>query len=394
VLSVGGTTLSLNSDNTWQSETAWSGSGGGVSRYEASPSYQAGMGYPRRATPDVSYDANPNTGFYIYDTYGYGGVMGVGGTSAGAPQWAALVAIADEMAGHNLDGVSQTLPAIYATASSAYSNNFHDITSGSAGRNRAGTGFDLVTGWGSPIFDSIVPAIGANAPSSSAVTTPPPAAPAPTHGKGALVSVIQVTPVASPLPGQTVTLGIAATSALTANPLGVPMHSSSSAAFVSFSSGSLSTIGGPSSTGGTIGLGQDLVHAAMRPGSMAQIAHEGESNLEMTTFDVPWSEPQAPGPVVPVAPGGGEGESRVPESLKPAANIERSDASAIPQTLIPPQSRLDPLGDDSASDTRSKQNSVLGACLVVGATAAFWNSRVISWRRQHARSLRRVSTHV
>ena len=85
--------------------------------------------------------------------------MGVGGTSAGAPQWAALVAIADEMAGTNLDGVSQTLPAIYSTAENAYSSNFHDITSGTAGRNHAGTGFDLVTGWGSPIANSIVPAI-------------------------------------------------------------------------------------------------------------------------------------------------------------------------------------------------------------------------------------------
>ena len=82
VLSVGGTTLSLNSNNTWKSETAWSDSGGGVSRYEPTPSYQSGLGYSRRATPDVSYDANPNTGFDIYDTYGYGGVLGVGGTSA------------------------------------------------------------------------------------------------------------------------------------------------------------------------------------------------------------------------------------------------------------------------------------------------------------------------
>ena len=130
------------------------------------------MGYSRRATPDVSYDANPNTGFYIYDTYGYGGVMGVGGTSAGAPQWAALVAIADEMAGHNLDGASQTLPAIYNTAQSAYSSNFHDITSGTAGRNRAGTGFDLVTGWGSPIADSIVPALASDAPASDPRDTP------------------------------------------------------------------------------------------------------------------------------------------------------------------------------------------------------------------------------
>ena len=262
VLSVGGTTLSLNSDNTWKSETAWSGSGGGVSRYDP-PSYQSGLGYSHRATPDVSYDANPNTGFYIYDTYGYGGVMGVGGTSAGAPQWAALVAIADEMAGHNLDGVSQTLPAVYNMAHSAYSSNFHDITSGTAGRNRAGTGFDLVTGWGSPIADSIVPALAAGAPASNATSPAPPTTPPPTHGHRHDVTVIQVAPVASPLPQQSVTIGIGALSGPTVNPVGVPMHSSSVSTFASSSAASPIATGGPSSTTGTIGLGQDLMGAAL-----------------------------------------------------------------------------------------------------------------------------------
>ena len=51
VLSVGGTTLSLNSNDTWKSETGWSDSGGGVSRYEPAPSYQSGMGYARRGRP-------------------------------------------------------------------------------------------------------------------------------------------------------------------------------------------------------------------------------------------------------------------------------------------------------------------------------------------------------
>ncbi len=236
-----------------------------MSRYEPSPSYQSGMGYSRRATPDVSYDANPNTGFYIYDTYGYGGVMGVGGTSAGAPQWAALVAIADEMAGQNLDGASQTLPAIYNTAHSAYSSNFHDITSGTAGRNRAGRGFDLVTGWGSPIADSIVPALASDAPASDPVTSPPPTTPPPTHGHRHDVSVIQVPPVASPLPQQTVTPGIGAVSVPTVNPVGVPMHSSLVSTSVSSSAASPTATGGPSSTTGTIGLGQDLVDAALDP---------------------------------------------------------------------------------------------------------------------------------
>ena len=293
VLSVGGTTLSVNPDNTWKSETAWSGSGGGVSRYEPSPSYQSGMGYSRRATPDVSYDADPNTGFYIYDTYGYGGVMGVGGTSAGAPQWAALVAIADEMAGHNLDGASQTLPAIYSTAQSAYSSNFHDITSGTAGGNRAGTGFDLVTGWGSPIADSIVPALASAAPTSDLVTSPPPTTPPPTHGHRHDVTVIQVPPVASPLPQQTVTPGIGAVSWPTVNPVGVPLHSSSVSTSVSSSAASPTATAGPSSTTGKIGLGQDLVGAALTPISTSQIAQPADGNPEVAEIGWQTSESES-----------------------------------------------------------------------------------------------------
>ena len=139
-------------------------------------------------------------------------VIGVGGTSAVLPQWAALVAIADQMAGHNLDGPTQTLPAIYNTAQTPYPSNFHDITSGTAGRNTAGNGFDLVTGRGSPIASSIVPALASDPPASDAVTPPSPTTPPSTDGHLHDVSVIQAPPVASPLPQQTVTLGIGALS--------------------------------------------------------------------------------------------------------------------------------------------------------------------------------------
>src|SRR5262249_20247549 len=154
--------------------------------------------------------------FYIYDTYGYGGVMGVGGTSAGAPQWAALVAIAGEMAGPNLDGASQTLPPLYNTARTASSSNFPDNTPRNAGRHRAGRGFDLLTGWGSPIADSVVPAFASAPTASDSMTSPRPITPPPTHGDLHDVTVIQVPPVASPLPPQTVTIG--AVSERTANP--------------------------------------------------------------------------------------------------------------------------------------------------------------------------------
>ncbi len=96
VLSVGGTSLRLTSSGSWSTESVWSDGGGGTSRYEGTPSYQSGLGVADRGAPDVSYDANPYTGFAVYDTYGGNGWAEYGGTSAGAPQWAALIAIADQ----------------------------------------------------------------------------------------------------------------------------------------------------------------------------------------------------------------------------------------------------------------------------------------------------------
>ena len=96
VVGVGGTTLNFT-NGVFSSETAWSGSGGGLSQYETQPSYQSAYNVPqangKRAVPDVSYDADPNSGVSVYDSLGYQGFKGwfvVGGTSVGAPQWAAM----------------------------------------------------------------------------------------------------------------------------------------------------------------------------------------------------------------------------------------------------------------------------------------------------------------
>lgn len=155
VLSVGGTSLYLNSDNTWKSESAWSGSGGGYSTYEKEATWQTGVQTSgKRSSPDVAYDANPNTGFAVYDSVTYNSQSGwfqVGGTSAGAPQWAALVAIADQ--GRALSGLStlgKTQMDVYSLATS----DFHDVTTGSSssssGSFAAKAGYDLVTGLGTP----------------------------------------------------------------------------------------------------------------------------------------------------------------------------------------------------------------------------------------------------
>ena len=139
VVSVGGTTLNLNSDGTVISEVAWQNSSGGLSAYVARPGYQTSFGLPylNRAVPDVSFDGNASTGVSVYN----GAWLKVGGTSAGAPQWAAINAL----------GLSATNANLYNRAKSAYSSYFRDITLESNYANYAGTGYDLVTGLGSPL---------------------------------------------------------------------------------------------------------------------------------------------------------------------------------------------------------------------------------------------------
>src|SRR5262249_57433642 len=113
-----------------------SGSGGGLSDVEAQPSYQQGVvtqSSTQRASPDVSYDANPNTGFPVYDSFNNGSSAPwsqFGGTSDAAPQWAGLIALADQLRLANgltpLDRPSQTLPMPYGLPAS----DFHCITNG------------------------------------------------------------------------------------------------------------------------------------------------------------------------------------------------------------------------------------------------------------------------
>ena len=176
VLSVGGTSLDTTGSNgTYSSEVGWNKTTGGVSRYEKSPSYQGVVqsgGF--RTSPDVAYNADPNRGFAVYSSVRDAGVVGwsvIGGTSAGAPQWAAQVAVADQLraaAGKgSLDGVSVTLPALYSLYSapntpgySAYAADFHDVTQGrSTGRQHPGPGYDEVTGLGSPDAPQVIYAL-------------------------------------------------------------------------------------------------------------------------------------------------------------------------------------------------------------------------------------------
>jgi len=189
VLAVGGTSLTLAAGSTYGSETGWSDSTGGFSgfdsdwrTYERAPSYQTatlqavGLNYGVRAVPDVSFNADPNTGVAVYDSVPYSGQSGwfqVGGTSAATPAWAGLVAIADQglaTGGRGSLSGTQAQADLFALPSS----DFHDITTGFNGYS-ATPGYDLVTGLGSPkanaVIDGILAANGVSAGSATAQVT-------------------------------------------------------------------------------------------------------------------------------------------------------------------------------------------------------------------------------
>jgi subtilase family serine protease len=180
VLSAGGTTLNAShTTGAWISETAWGlhndspgsffqASGGGFSHLFSRPTYQngvAGIG-AMRGVPDVSADGDPHTGFPVVTSTARGQYVlnGHAGTSAAAPIWAGIIALADQYAHRHLGFVNT---AIYQIArSSHYHQAFHDVTTGgntvkfpptTIAGYRAGPGWDPVTGWGSPDAEVLVP---------------------------------------------------------------------------------------------------------------------------------------------------------------------------------------------------------------------------------------------
>ncbi len=178
VVAVGGTSLFVDSSGNYNHETVWndgpnSTTGGGTSNFESQPIYQraAEPSKTKRTTPDVSFDADPSTGVAVYDSFNGGAGLGssnniseFGGTSVASPCWAGLVAIADQIrAGQAipeapLTGATQTLPILYNLfGSPAYHLDFHDVTAGGNGTFNAATGYDEVTGIGSPIANNLIP---------------------------------------------------------------------------------------------------------------------------------------------------------------------------------------------------------------------------------------------
>ena len=161
VVTVGGTDLTTSSaGGPWASETAWVDSGGGISPdHIAIPSYQQLSGVINtsnrgsttyRNGPDVS--ANANFTFYTCGDQQACQANLYGGTSFAAPMWAGFIALVNQqLALNGKPTIGFINPTIYSeNVTSSYTTDFHDITSGSAGSFSAVTGYDLVTGWGSP----------------------------------------------------------------------------------------------------------------------------------------------------------------------------------------------------------------------------------------------------
>jgi subtilase family serine protease len=165
VTAVGGTKLTLkNSAGDYGSEQVWGdsigASGGGISQFYAEPEWQKNLPNQtmlngKRGIPDVSWGAAVNFVFYHSYPGEPRGWNAIGGTSASAPQWAGLIAIADQMAGKPLGFLN---PAIYQLDG----KGFHDITSGNNSADgvtgfQAGPGWDLATGWGTPDAAVLLP---------------------------------------------------------------------------------------------------------------------------------------------------------------------------------------------------------------------------------------------
>jgi len=171
VVGVGGTTLTTGTGGTYTSETTWScpsctqngpkgaGSGGGISSYFARPSYQTGTGVSgsNREVPDVSADADPNSGYSVYCTVSAAGCPSsgwivVGGTSAAAPLWASTATDTNQyLIGLSKPPLGNASALIYQLFNTSQTYTaYHDITTGNNLHYAATPGYDPATGVGTP----------------------------------------------------------------------------------------------------------------------------------------------------------------------------------------------------------------------------------------------------
>jgi subtilase family serine protease len=210
VLSVGGTVLYGGDNRNYFGspgpyyEIGWEYSGGGISTINTLPIFQKGFSsFSKRSVPDVAYNAGAYVSVYMTNPYNnISGWYSVGGTSAGAPQWASIVARKNSL-GNKTKGFKTLNEDIYAAARSKYYTLFYDITAGYNGY-KASRGYDLITGLGSPKVYNIVP---------------PPLTPTPTPTN---TPTQTRTPLATITPTPTQTPSQTRTPRATPNPTGTP----------------------------------------------------------------------------------------------------------------------------------------------------------------------------
>jgi subtilase family serine protease len=168
VVGVGGTHLNTTSGGAYSSETVWSsgsgssgeGGGGGISTYFTRPSYQTGTNLTNtyREVPDVSADADPNSGYSVYCTVTAAqcsssqGWTAVGGTSAAAPLWAGVATATNQyLAAQSKPTLGSAITTIYKLYNTAQTYTaYHDVTSGNNLYYSATTGYDNASGIGTP----------------------------------------------------------------------------------------------------------------------------------------------------------------------------------------------------------------------------------------------------
>jgi kumamolisin len=201
VVSVGGTDLvTAGAAGPWKSETAWSDSGGGISPDSIPiPSWQQLSGVINssnegstslRNGPDVS--ANANFTFYVCADQTTCTANDYGGTSFATPMWAGYLALVNQQLANNGDSpIGFINPTIYAqNVTSSYGTDFHDITSGTSGSYSAVTGYDLVTGWGSPNGTGLINALAPTSTSPAFAISSSPASVSVVQGKSGTSTII------------------------------------------------------------------------------------------------------------------------------------------------------------------------------------------------------------
>ena len=261
VVAVGGTSLNWSGTGT-RYEAAWLHTGGGMSAYEPLPSWQGGVApaggsaLTHRAVPDVAFNANPTTGEYVALTLPGAATVwsAYGGTSIATPQWAGVIAVANAMRVANgkavIGDIHSTLYKSIAAVPGTYAAALGDIVDGTNGTCttcKAGTGFDLATGWGTPNATQLLSTLSGTTVTTTAAPSVPGGSFSATVGKALTQSL-----------GVTSPAGYTTTYALSGAPSGLTVDSTGTLKWASPIAGSYSFTAAATAAGKTASASYSL----------------------------------------------------------------------------------------------------------------------------------------